>query len=227
MLERMRYGTLRFGTVAGLLGVLLSGAVNASTLTLTCELLSTGVNPGCPVGAAMIAVPGQYNFQNSFTSPTGATAIAGSDIYGGPVYGFLGAAGFIDDYFFQISPATVNVVAATIDLGGAFAIGNLFGRIYNLADNSGGLVMTEPNGAVDYGTITSSGLATIVQINPTILSSGSYVLEITGTATGSEGGSYTGTLNLTPVPLPAALPFLLSGVALLGGFLRRRLASPA
>jgi hypothetical protein len=211
-------------------GALHAGAASASTLTLTCELLSTGTNPSCPATAPTYAVPGQYNYQNSFSAPTGATSIAGSNIYGGALNGNLGPAGFIDDYFFQISTARADVVSATIDLGGVYETSGLFARIYNLAANPGGLVTTTPNGAVDYGTITPEGPVTLVQINPTTLSSGSYVLELSGTASGSLGGSYTGTLNLNPVPavpLPAALPLLLSGITLLGGLARRRSESTA
>jgi hypothetical protein len=196
-----------------------AGAARAAMLTLSCELLSTGTNPSCPATAPMYSVPGQYNYQNSFTAPTGSTAIPGSNIYGGPANGFLGPAGFIDDYFFQIAPAQVDVVSSTIALGGVFSIGNLFARIYSVAANPGGLVLTTPAGAVDYATVTPNGPATLVQINPVMLTSGSYVLEITGTATGSNGGSYTGTLNLNPVPLPAALPLLLSGLGGLCGLL--------
>jgi hypothetical protein len=52
----------------------------------------------------------------------------------------------------------------------------------------------------------------------TLLAPGSYVLEIRGNVTGSAGGSYSGVLNLAPapVPLPAALPLLLSGIGLFG-----------
>jgi hypothetical protein len=63
-----------------------------------------------------------------------------------------------------------------------------------------------------------------VQINPVMLTAGSYVLEISGVANGTLGGSYTGTLNFgSPVPLPAGLPLLLTGIATLAGFARRRL----
>jgi hypothetical protein len=197
----------------GLLALGLSAAAGAANISPTCELLATGPNPACPGSAPLLGVPGQYNYQNQFTTPTGSTAIPGSNIYGGPVNGFLGSAGFIDDYLFQIGPATADVVSATINLGGVFSIGNLFARIYSLSANPGGLVTTTPAGVVDYGTITASGPVTLVQINPTMLAAGSYVLEISGTNTGRSGGSYTGTLNLTPpVPLPGALPLLLFGL---------------
>lgn len=212
-----------------LVGTLGLGALtaHASNLTLTCELLSTGSNPACPTTAPMYAVPGQYNYQNQFTSPSGSTPITGSNIYGGPSNGFLGSAGFIDDYFFKIASAQADVVSATIDLGGVFSIGNLFARIYSLAANPGGLVTTTPAGTVDYGVITPSGPVTLVQINPVTLSSGSYVLEISGTTTGSQGGSYTGTLNLTAVPLPGTLALLLSGLVGLLALAARRYAGGA
>lgn len=206
----------------GLLGLALTGEVGASNLPLTCELLSTGSNPACPASAPVYAVPGQYNYQNQFSTPTGSTAITGSNIYGGTANGNLGSAGFIDDYFFQISPAEADVVSATIDLGGVFSINNLFARIYTLGANPGGLVTTIPAGHVDYGIITPSGPVTLVQINPVMLDAGSYVLEITGTTSGSAGGSYTGTLNLTAVPLPPAATLLLSGLGALGVLLARR-----
>lgn len=217
--------------VASLLGLASVGwpsaPAQAGTLTLTCELLSSGPNPACPASAPMYAVPGQYNYADSFGTGVGTTAISGSNIYGGPVYGSLGPAGFIDDYFFKITPAQADVVSATIDLGGVFAVNGLFARIYSVSSNPSGLVLTQPAGAVDYGTVTPSGPVTLVQINPVTLNAGSYVLEITGTTAGTSGGSYTGTLNLNPVPLPAALPLLLSGLGMLGLLVWRGRQGPA
>ena len=62
----------------------------------------------------------------------------------------------------------------------------------------------------------------------TTVSAGLYVLEVVGQlSNGATSGSYSGQLSVAPVPLPAALPFLLSGIAGLVGFLRRRTAVPA
>jgi hypothetical protein len=53
------------------------------------------------------------------------------------------------------------------------------------------------------------------------LNAGTYDLQVRGT-TEALGGSYSGVMNLTPVPLPAAFPLLLSGLGMLRGLRRRR-----
>lgn len=199
------------------------GTAKAGSLTLTCQLLSPGSGTSCPAIAPMYSVPGQYNYVDSFSSPTGSGDIPGSDIYGGPTYGSLGPAGFIDDYFFRISPANADAVSATIS-NGTFAVSDLFARIYSLSANPGGLVLGAPAGTVYYGDITQSGPATLVQINPVTLVAGEYVLEVSGISSGSAGGSYTGTLNLSVVPLPSSFLLLLTGLLGFAGALPARTA---
>ena len=201
--------------------LLLAGPARASTLTLTCQLVTPGTGSSCPASAPMYSVPGQYNYVDSFSNPTASGKIAGSNIYGGATYGNLGSAGFIDDYFFQISPASADAVSATIS-NGTFAVTNLFATLYTLSANPGGLVLTQPAGTVYYGTITDNGPATLVQINPVTLAAGSYVLQISGTASGPSGGSYTGTLNLSPVPLPPSFPLFLAGLLGFAGLILPR-----
>jgi len=203
----------------------LSGPVSAVTLTLSCELLASGQSPNpCPA-APSYAVPGEYSFVNSFAAPQ--SAIPGTNMYNEGSYGYPASVTFIDDYFFQIAPAQADVVSSTISESGTFSIAGLFARIYSLSSNVGGLVTGTPAGAVFYATVTQSALpggatATFVDISPTTLAAGSYVLEIAGTVNGSSGGMYEGQLDLTAVPLPSALPLLLSGLACGGGLLARR-----
>jgi hypothetical protein len=109
-------------------------------------------------------------------------------------------------------PANADAVSATISDGSTFAVSNLFAELYSLSANPEGLVLGTPVGNVYDGVVTDSGDATMVQINPITLAAGSYVLEISGTSTGTAGDGYTGQLNLSPVPLPASLPLLLAGL---------------
>jgi hypothetical protein len=67
-------------------------------------------------------------------------------------------------------------------------------------------------------------------LQPTTLAAGTYVLEVRGSLLAGDGvpgssGSYSGVLNLTPVPLPAGLPLLLSGVSMFGAWISRRRVS--
>ena len=181
------------------------GAARAGTLDLSCQALAPGGSTTCPASAPMYSVPGQYGYSDFFSSPEASGQISGSNINGGP-------AGFIDTYEFAILPASADAVSATISDGNTFAVSNLFAELYSLSANPEGLVLGTPVGSVYDGVVTDNGDATLVQINPIMLAAGSYVLEISGTSTGTAGGGYTGQLNLSPVPLPASLPLLLAGL---------------
>lgn len=115
-------------------------------------------------------------------------------------------------------------MTATISEGAALAITNLNARIYNTAGLSTLPTLGTVAGEVDSSNSTVGGL-TVATIGTTLLNPGTYVLEIRGTASGSSGGTYSGVLNLTtPVPLPAALPLLISALGGLGLIRRKRVA---
>jgi hypothetical protein len=109
-----------------------------------------------------------------------------------------------------------------------FDISNLQFRLYEVSSSSVQPGLNIPSGSTLItawtGTPGESTGATI-QASFSNLQAGTYFLDIAGTADGALGGTYVGQLNLaTPVPIPAALPLLLSGLGLLGG-LRRRAAA--
>jgi len=179
-------------------------------LTLSYYFNSSAVQQGSGTGT-LVAVPSSLTYGNSFTAPT--TVIPGSP---SPGYGFY------DAYIFQITGATANSISTTIDLGTMLQITDLQERLYNYSGNTAPTLGAPVGGAIDAWTSPIGTYGTVAVLPTTVLSAGTYVLEIRGNVTGSSGGSYSGSLNVAPIPIPAALPMLLTGLGLLGGVMRRR-----
>ena len=179
-------------------------------MSLSYEETATGTT-GNGAGTAFTSLPASGGYTNTFGASAG-------DISGAPGFSFY------DDYIFTVANATVDSVTSEINLG-KLSIGSLQERVYTLTGNAAP-VLAQPQGfqtnwttPVGFTAGTETGMFTVM--NPTTLSAGTYVLEIRGDVTGT-GGTYSGQLDLNPVPLPAALPLLLSGLGLLGGLVRKR-----
>ncbi|MBS0379164.1 MAG: FxDxF family PEP-CTERM protein [Proteobacteria bacterium] len=199
----------------GVAALLACGTAAADSLTLSYQeqgpaslTVSTGT-VSSPTSSSVI-------YGDTFSAPTSALTNA-------PTYGFY------DDYVFTIAAGQVDTTATTISLGPTSEIDNLQVRLYSLASagsNPLPLVGINPTGVMEGWTssINFSPTQTLTSswISPTTLTAGTYVLEVRGSVVGTSGGGYSGVLNLTPVPLPAGLPLLLSGLGGLAGLVRRR-----
>jgi hypothetical protein len=173
----------------------------------------------------MLSVPGQYSFLDSFSSPqpnvlTGVTSS-------------VGPYAFQDTYKFTVSQAASgDVLTVSLNLGTVsptFDISNLQFRLYEVSSNAIQPGLGIPPGSTlktAWKGTSGPSNGTAIQANFSGIQAGTYFLDVAGTADGSSGGTYVGQLNLAPVPLPAALPLLLSGLGLFGA-LRRRAALAA
>jgi len=130
---------------------------------------------------------------------TGSSANFGSDYYT-PSYSFV-------DHF------TFTVGASDLDAGFRANQGKIDGiKIsgFNLLDSTGALVQQGGGFGGSWGIDTIS------------IAAGTYSLEVIGKVTGNLHGSYTGTLNVSPVPEPETYGMMLGGLALLGVVARRK-----
>jgi hypothetical protein len=131
---------------------------------------------------------------------------------------------FQDDFVFSTPGATVTtatIALPSVSMGGTTTgITDLQVRIiyavYAGSPVNGPPTVGNPVGGtlVDaWENINPNGTFSVTM--PTALTGGEYILQIRGEAA-TNGGSYGGTISFTPAPLPAGLPLLLSGLALLG-----------
>lgn len=197
----------------------LAANADAAPLTLSYSTIYNGTSivTTPPSGGVVnvLAVPESDFYGHTFTAPT-------LTIPGTPGAGY----GFYDDFVFTITGASANSITTTIDFGSTLQITNLQERLYSLTGNTVPTFGTPVGGVIDAWTSPVGTSGQVAVLPATILSPGTYVLEIRGNVVGAAGGSYAGVLNVTPVPvpLPAALPLLLFGLAGCG-FLRRKSAA--
>jgi hypothetical protein len=188
----------------------------------------SAASPGGPVGAAP-----NYAVSRSWAAPpaiVGSTSQAFGNAFGAgdsaiiPLTTAFGAAySFYDNYVFTVGPSVANASATTITLGVDQGIDGLEARLYKVGApgaTSGTLYYgSVPGGAYQGWTLVTGAVQTAV-ITAATLDPGTWTLEIRG-RTLSGGGSYGGSLNISPVPVPPAAGLLLGGIAMLGAFRRR------
>jgi hypothetical protein len=180
------------------------GPTSPGVTVTTTGLTNAPITPGATFGLSNTLAGGLQNFPAGFVSGSG------------------GPWNFYDDYVFTVTGATVDAAIISIPLG-SFSVNSLQARIFSMAGNSLPTLAGLAPGTllVDAWTNASCGIANCVITLPTNFAPGTYDLQIRGAA-GVSGGSYGGNINFAPVPLPAALPLLLSGMGLFGGLMRRR-----
>jgi hypothetical protein len=162
----------------------------------------------------VLPVAGSAFYGRTFTTAT--PVIPGSDA---PGYGFY------DDFLFWIGPANVDSATVSLNLSNLLEIDNLQVRLYDASTNQQLPVLGTPQGTTIYAASSNfsspTGQTGMLAVLPTVsLAEGTYVLEIRGDVVGGSGGSYSGVINLSPVPLPAGLSLLLVGLLSIVGLRR-------
>jgi len=155
-----------------------------------------------------------YSLGNSFNESGGVTT--GSDFN---LSGTGGPWNFQDDFYFATTGATIQTAV----------ISNLLSNVSDLqvrlipAAGNGPPTIGSPAGGTLVDSWQSFNLGAGGSYNetlPTGFAAGDYILQIRGEAGASA--SYSGTISFTPVPLPAAVWLLISGLGplALGAFRR-------
>jgi len=161
-----------------------------------------------------------YTFGQSFSGSVGsysAGTLSNGDSFG-----------LVASYVVALPASTTGSYIFSLNLSSSTGIDDLSARLYAYGPGENttlGITGAPPNGGLVSGWSTSvnGGLVDSTTMAPTTVAAGLYVLEVVGQlSNGATSGTYSGQLSVAPVPLPAALPLLLSGFAGMLGFGRRR-----
>ncbi len=172
-----------------------------------------------PGTLSTLTTPGAYGYMDlSLLSDSSTWGVITGSTY--PT-GYNGAS-FYDAFLIDITASQGSSISSTIDLGTSYQITDFQERLYRYTGTAP--TIGPVSGALNFWTtaVNLGGTSgTVAELPTTTLAAGEYVLEVRGDVTGTTGGAYSGTLQLSPVPLSDTLPLLLSGLGILGYALRR------
>ena len=115
-------------------------------------------------------------------------------------------------------------IPGTSDISSTTVANNLL-TVLNLEDGMVSLYMEAGDADTLMGQYSFDGTTGSTWHTMTGLAAGSYYYQITGNATGSQGGFYSITSTVTPVPEPETYAMLLAGLGVVGSLYRRRKSS--
>jgi hypothetical protein len=163
-----------------------------------------------------------YTFHDNFAAGQGS-------ISAGTING--NSYGFVDTFVLNLPASMASGFAFSLDLCAAGCSGetNLTARLYYYSVAGiqnltiGGVGAPANGGLVSAWSPSSNGTVSSTAFSTPTLAPGEYVLQIAGIQlANATGGSYSASIGVTPVPLPATLPLMIGGVAMLGFSWRRR-----
>jgi opacity protein-like surface antigen len=120
---------------------------------------------------------------------------------------------FADRFTFTVGdvPFNVDAIVASISRSAVTGLDITAFSLYGAA-----------NDPLTTGSPLSSGAIDVWQLTGDVLDPGSYYLQVEGTVLSGGTAAYGGAVQLVPVPEPATLGMLASGLGLLGLAMRRR-----
>jgi opacity protein-like surface antigen len=120
---------------------------------------------------------------------------------------------FADRFTFTVGdvPFNVDAIVASISRSAVTGLDITAFSLYGAA-----------NDPLTTGSPLSSGAIDVWQLTGDVLDPGSYYLQVEGTVLSGGTAAYGGAVQLVPVPEPATLGMLASGLGLLGLAIRRR-----
>lgn len=127
------------------------------------------------------------------------------------------SSGPFSDIFTFTLPAALSTGFSLLN----FPVGGLFNTVLTSAtlfSNPDGNLFTGDDSMVR-GNVASSGAISFTN-GPS--AAGTYYLNVTGIATGSQGGLYNGAISVAAVPEPETYAMLLAGLGVMGFIARRR-----
>lgn len=176
---------------------MLKSLLKVAAVLCALAITSTGAQ-AADTSLGNVSVPSSITYSQTYTSGIGA---------------------FVDNYTFTITGASADSVSSTINLSNVLGISGLQAVFFSGGPASlGSLLETSWVSSINVGNTTVSTAI----LNPITLAAGTYTLQVSGSVLGTSGGSYSGVLNLAPVPEPESYAMLLGGLGLLGLMVRRR-----